>query len=117
VPGSASDIGREEFEEAEGGALAGGGNKLGQRRRAERDELVHGFLKRRRIRRPTSLRSTGDDGFAPIVRFAIDSPLEEAGFELSVPRDTTKASTPPHVASASFPDNLISRQPDESARA
>jgi hypothetical protein len=32
------------------------------------------------------------------VRFAIDSPVEEAGFELSVPRDTTKASRPPHVA-------------------
>jgi hypothetical protein len=29
-----------------------------------------------------------------------DSPLEEAGFELSVPRDTTKVSRPPHVAFA-----------------
>jgi hypothetical protein len=29
-----------------------------------------------------------------------DSPLEEAGFELSVLRDTAKVSRPPHVASA-----------------
>jgi hypothetical protein len=31
------------------------------------------------------------------VRFAIDSPVEEAGFEPSVPRDTPKFSTPAHV--------------------
>src|SRR6202011_5793716 len=31
------------------------------------------------------------------VRFATDSPLEEAGFEPSVPRDTTKFSMPAHV--------------------
>ena len=34
---------------------------------------------------------------APRDRFAVDSPLEEAGFEPSVPRDTTKFSTPAHV--------------------
>ena len=34
------------------------------------------------------------------VKFAMDSLLEEAGFELSVPRDTTKVSRPPHVAFA-----------------
>ena len=37
---------------------------------------------------------------APKVRFAQDSPLEEAGFELPVPRDTTKVSRPADVASA-----------------
>src|SRR6516165_12460645 len=34
----------------------------------------------------------------PIVRgSSLDSPLEEAGFEPSVPRDTPKFSTPAHV--------------------
>jgi hypothetical protein len=33
------------------------------------------------------------------VQFAPDSPLEEAGFELSVPRRMNKVSRPPHVAS------------------
>jgi hypothetical protein len=37
------------------------------------------------------------------VRFETDSPLEEAGFEPSVPRDTTKFSTPAHVTYAWFP--------------
>jgi hypothetical protein len=32
--------------------------------------------------------------FAPKVRFASDSPLEGSGFELSVPRETTKVLTP-----------------------
>jgi hypothetical protein len=31
-----------------------------------------------------------------VFRFARDSPLEEVGFELSVPRDTTKVLRPPH---------------------
>jgi hypothetical protein len=39
------------------------------------------------------------------VRFASDSPLEEAGFELSVPHDTTKLSRPPHVASSLISGN------------
>ena len=34
------------------------------------------------------------------LRFAADSLLEGARFELSVPRDTTKVSRPPHVAFA-----------------
>jgi hypothetical protein len=34
------------------------------------------------------------------VRFALDSPLEGAGFELSVPHHTTKVSGPAHVVSA-----------------
>jgi hypothetical protein len=33
-------------------------------------------------------------------RWFADSPLEEAGFELLVPRDLTKASRPPHFAFA-----------------
>jgi hypothetical protein len=33
-------------------------------------------------------------------KFVVDSPLEEGGFELSVPHDTTKLSRPPHVASS-----------------
>jgi hypothetical protein len=33
------------------------------------------------------------------TKFAADSPLEEAGFEPLVPRDTTKFSTPAHVTS------------------
>jgi hypothetical protein len=36
-----ADVGREEFEEAEGGALAGDGHELGHRRLPKRDELVH----------------------------------------------------------------------------
>src|SRR5580693_1708883 len=39
------------------------------------------------------------------VRFAIDSAVEGAEFEPSVPRDTTKVSGPAHVASAGFPSN------------
>jgi hypothetical protein len=42
-------------------------------------------------------------GFVPKVRFAPDSPLEEAGFEPSVPRDTTKFSMLAHVTYAWFP--------------
>jgi hypothetical protein len=34
------------------------------------------------------------------VKFAVDSLLEEGGFELSVPRDTTEVSRLPYVASA-----------------
>jgi hypothetical protein len=34
------------------------------------------------------------------VRFATDSPVEGAGVEFSVSRDTTKVSRPPDIASA-----------------
>src|SRR6266481_8830164 len=37
------------------------------------------------------------------IRSSSDSPLEEAGFEPSVPRDTTKFSMPAHVTYAWFP--------------
>src|SRR5580700_4226461 len=43
------------------------------------------------------------------VKFAADSLLEEAGFEPSVPRDTTN-SRPPHVASADTPPTRKSRR-------
>jgi hypothetical protein len=36
-----ADVGREEFEEAHAGALAGRGDEGGQRARSDRDELVH----------------------------------------------------------------------------
>src|SRR6516225_4650728 len=36
-------------------------------------------------------------GFRPSLGISPDSPLEEAGFEPSVPRDTPKFSTPAHV--------------------
>ena len=36
-----ADVGREEFEKAHAGALAGGGDERRQRRRVKRDELVH----------------------------------------------------------------------------
>ena len=39
----------------------------------------------------------------PSPRFVGDSLLEEAGFEPSVPRDTTKFSMPAHVTYAWFP--------------
>jgi len=35
-----ADVGREEFEEADRGVLAGGGDERGQCRRADRNELV-----------------------------------------------------------------------------
>ena len=50
------------------------------------------------------------------VKFAADSLLEEAGFEPSVPRDTTN-SRPPHVASADFPPTRKSRREHEPAPA
>jgi hypothetical protein len=51
-------------------------------------------------KRPGSASSGATVGPAATGRqFARDSPLEEAGFELSVPRDTTKVSRPPHVLS------------------
>jgi hypothetical protein len=53
-----ADVGGEEFEAAHAGTLAGGGNESGKSWRCRNgNELVHDFLKRRRIRRPTSLRS------------------------------------------------------------
>ena len=42
---------------------------------------------------------------------------DEAGFEPSVPRDTTKVSRPPHVASADFPPTRKSRREHEPAPA
>jgi hypothetical protein len=42
----------------------------------------------------------GTDFGGARLRFARDSPLEGAGFELSVPHHTTKVSGPAHVASA-----------------
>src|SRR5271165_7149117 len=44
--------------------------------------------------------------------FAADSPLEEAGFEPSVPRETTKFSTPAHVAVASLRGDRRLQIPD-----
>ena len=35
--------------------------------------------------------------FAPKVKFALDSPLEEAGFEPSVPRQKDNAFGAPHL--------------------
>ena len=53
----------------------------------------------RRSRPASDAEECGDDG----TEFAADSPLEEAGFEPSVPRDTTKFSMPAHVTYAWFP--------------
>src|SRR5438045_2206278 len=39
------------------------------------------------------------------VKLALDSALEEAGFELSVPHDTIKVSRPPRVASSLISGN------------
>jgi hypothetical protein len=39
------------------------------------------------------------------IEFAPDSLLEESGFVLSVPHDTTKASRPPRVASSLISGN------------
>src|ERR1700682_2448539 len=53
-----ADVGREQFEEAHAGALAGGSDESWKSWRCrDGNELVHDFLKRRRIRRPASLRS------------------------------------------------------------
>jgi hypothetical protein len=44
--------------------------------------------------------ATATDGIASRVKFAPDSPLEEAGFEPLVPRDTSKISRGAHAVSA-----------------
>jgi hypothetical protein len=60
--------------------------------------VVTGFGELGAGRRPACAAWTRDGASAG---FAVDSPLEEAGFEPSVPRDT-KVLRPSHVASAVF---------------
>jgi hypothetical protein len=50
-----ADVGREEFEEAHAGALAGGGDERGQSRRAERDELVHEMITAGKYSKPAAI--------------------------------------------------------------
>src|SRR6202035_6091750 len=76
-----------------------------QRMAAARIEQPALFELKADCRRPPPSTVSIPRTFAIASRFATDSPLEGAGFEPSVPRDTTKVSGPAHVACAGLPSN------------